>query len=51
MRGRITALMVVGCLMIAAALAGALMPRPSGAQFLSPGKLASGHADIDGDAN
>ena len=51
MRGPTTALTVVGCLMVAAAIAGALMPRPTGAQFLSPGKLASAHADIDGDAN
>lgn len=51
MNGRIVALLVVGCAVIAAAVAGALMPRPTGAQFLSPGKLASGHADIDGDAN
>ena len=51
MRGRITALLVVGSLMAVAAISGALMPRPTGAQFLSPGKLASGHSEIDGDAN
>ena len=51
MSQRTTVLMCVGCLTIAAAVAGALMPRPTGAQFLSPGKLSSDHADIEGDAN
>ena len=51
MSGRTTALIVVCCLVIAAVLAGALAPRKTGAQFLSPGKLSSDHASIDGDAN
>ena len=36
MRGRITALTVVGCSMVAAAIAGALMPRPTGAPVSVP---------------
>jgi hypothetical protein len=51
MNGRITASVVVGSVMLVAVIAGAFVPRQSGAQFLSPGKLSSPHADIDGDAN
>lgn len=51
MKGGVHASLVLGCLVLAGAIAGALMPRPIGAQFLSPGKLATAHADIDGDSN
>jgi len=48
---RATASFIIGVAMLAAVIAGALAPRQTGAQFLSPGKLSSAHAEIDGDAN
>ncbi len=51
MSGRTTAMVLLGAWMIAAAIAGVLVPRPTGAQFLSPGKLTSAHAELEGDAN
>ena len=51
MNGRTSALLIVSLVALSAAVSGALMPRPTGAQFLSPGKLARPHAEIDGDAN
>ena len=51
MSGRIKAMMLLGSLVISAAVGGALVPRQTGAQFLSPGKLSSAHAELEGDAN
>jgi hypothetical protein len=51
MSPRIKATMLLGALMVAAAIGGALMPRPTGAQFLSPGKLTNAHAELEGDTN
>ncbi len=51
MSGRATASIIIGVAMLAAVAAGAFVPRRTGAQFLSPGKLSSAHAEIDGDAN
>jgi hypothetical protein len=51
MNGRLAATFIVGLVIIAAVGLGASLPRRTGAQFLSPGKLSSAHADIDGDAN
>ncbi len=51
MTERSGALVLLSVVAIIGAVSGALMPRSGGAQFLSPGKLAYAHADIDGDAN
>lgn len=51
MNVRVKGVLVVVPVVVAAAISGALVPRPSGAQFLSPGKLAAAHAEIDGDAS
>jgi hypothetical protein len=51
MTGRTASLAFLACVMVAAAVGGALMPRRTGAQFLSPGKLTRAHAEIEGDAN
>ncbi|MGB5704061.1 MAG: hypothetical protein WBM48_14660, partial [Polyangiales bacterium] len=51
MSGRASALLIIFSVALAGAVGGALMPRPSGAQFLSPGKLSAAHAEIDGDMN
>ncbi|MFZ1866088.1 MAG: hypothetical protein WAU39_17840 [Polyangiales bacterium] len=50
MSGRTKAMALLGSLMIAAAVTGVLVPRSTGAQFLSPGKLTNAHADLEGDA-
>jgi hypothetical protein len=51
MSGRFAATICLGVVSLAAAVLGALVPRQSGAQFLSPGKLSSAHAELEGDAN
>lgn len=51
MKVRVPAFVIVASVAALAALAGALTPRPSGAQFFSPGKLSAAHAAIDGDAH
>jgi hypothetical protein len=51
MKAKLPTLLVV-CSLVCAAVAGAMLgPRRGGAQLLSPGKLTSDHAEIDGDAN
>ena len=51
MTGRQSAAICLSLVIVAAVALGALVPRPTGAQFLSPGKLSSSHSELEGDAN